>query len=380
MISEKIYAAIDIGEWSSKLVIGTVNSDKFNICAIFSTETQGISSGDVSSKNEIQRTVISLLEKAKEMDFDIKKLIIVLPSNNMNVYRKKASNSVTSVNKVVSSRDIELLKNACASHQIMPGEMVIGIYPIQYSLDGENVGEEPPIGYRGNVIELDSFVVSSPQSLAKGIVDAIQELEIEILDVIPLPIALFKALVKEQEGKSGILIADLGAAHNSVSFFYKNLFCGHRQGKTGGNFITSELANFLDNDKKQAEIVKVKYGSANLTSATNIEVYKNKTSGKMIKEKEIVEIVDKSLDIIIDEVAKSILYLTKNNHLPIILTGGVANTENIQEKFKLVLSDDFILRKFDIVGGNDASYYACFGAIISYIEKFSKIERELSNV
>jgi len=117
-----------------------------------------------------------------------------------------------------------------------------------------------------------------------------------------------------------------------------------------------------------------------LTSATNIEVYKNKTSGKMIKEKEIVEIVDKSLDIIIDEVAKSILYLTKNNHLPIILTGGVANTENIQEKFRLVLSDDFILRKFDVVGGNDASYYACFGAIISYIEKFSKIERELSNV
>ncbi|MFA7156087.1 MAG: hypothetical protein WC123_00075 [Bacilli bacterium] len=379
MISEKIYAAIDIGEWSSKLVIGTVNSDKFNICAIFNSETQGISSGDVSSKNEIQRTVIGLLEKAKALDFDIHKLIIVLPSSNMNVYRKKASNNVTSVNKVVSSRDIELLKNACASHQIMTGEMVIGIYPIQYTLDGESV-EDEPIGYRGNTIELDAFVVSSPQSLAKGIVDAIQELEIEILDVIPLPIALFNALIKEQEGKNGVLIADLGGAHNSVSFFYKNLFCGYRQGKTGGTFITSELASFLDNDKKQAEIIKVKYGSADLNLATNIEVYKNKTSGKMVKEKEIVEIVDRSLNVIIDEVSKSILYLTKNNHLPIILTGGVANTEKIQEKFRLALNDDVILRKFDIVGGSDASYYACFGAIISYIEKFSKVERELSNV
>ena len=123
MDKENVYAVLDIGETNTKLVLGTIFSEKLNICGSFSEPTKGIEGGDIASKSDLQATISSLISKAAKEGFEIDELVLVLPNSNLNVYRKKASYQVQSPNNVVSSKDIELLKRACTRYKIPENEM-----------------------------------------------------------------------------------------------------------------------------------------------------------------------------------------------------------------------------------------------------------------
>ncbi len=377
-LMEKVYVALDIGESEAKLVAGTEVNGKFYLCGTFSCESRGFVDGDVASKSEIKATIINLLEQAKKSYFGITKLILVLPPKNLDLKRKNAKNLVSSVNHIINEKDINILQEAVAGHQLVDDEMVVAIRPIKYFIDARPCAEAP-IGIKGNSVGLDAFVITAPKILTKTLVDCIQELEIEILDVIPAPIALAYAVAKEDERKNGVLIADIGGCSNNVSFVYQNQFCGFKEGNKGGNLITEQLMEMLDNDKKQSEIVKKMYGSAVASEVSNLGVYYNKASGETVTESEIVDVVEKSLETIGEEVKTSSLYLMKSLRVPIVIAGGVSNTINIKNKLAKSLETDVNIRRLEIVGGNDAIYYPCIGAIMSYIRGFSKIEVDLIN-
>ena len=61
MDNESIYAVLDIGETNTKLILGTIYSEKLNICGVFCEPTKGIEGGDITSKSDIQATISSLL-------------------------------------------------------------------------------------------------------------------------------------------------------------------------------------------------------------------------------------------------------------------------------------------------------------------------------
>ena len=379
MLPEKMYAALDLGETTAKLVIGTVYNEKFVLCGTFQTESHGINNGEVSSRSEIQRTVIELLEQAKAMSFEITKVVVVLPSTNLELHRRKAKNLINSPSQIVTQKDIKTLKEAVSKYQLGAGEMVIGIYPIQYYVDGGATGRGDPIGIRGNSIAIDTFVITLPNQLARPIVDAIQGMELEILDVIPAPMALATAITTAKERQDGVTVVDIGGKFNSVSQFYQDLFCAYKQGHVGGSLITEEVMKSLKNDKNQAEDVKKKYGSAQTSGASDLQVYYNKATGETVKEKDIVQVVESNLATIGEEVKNSILYLSKTAQGPIVIAGGVSNTIHIKQKFGETFDQEVMVRGLEIVGGNDAIYYPAIGAIMSHIGESSKIEVDLIN-
>ena len=111
MVSSTIYASVDIGESFTKLVVGTIHSEKVHICANYMAATKGVRDGEIISKTELQTTLTTLFEQANKDGYEVKEIVLVLPSNNMNVYRKRAESSV-GTKKIVTSSDIELLKRA----------------------------------------------------------------------------------------------------------------------------------------------------------------------------------------------------------------------------------------------------------------------------
>ena len=81
MDKENVYAVLDIGETNTKLVLGTIFSEKLNICCAFSGPTKGIEGGDIASKSDLQATSSSLISKAAKEGFEIDELVLVLPNS-----------------------------------------------------------------------------------------------------------------------------------------------------------------------------------------------------------------------------------------------------------------------------------------------------------
>ena len=381
MENESVYAVLDIGETNTKLVLGVVHNEKLNICGTFVAPTKGIEDGDISSKSDLQATISSLISKAQAKGFEINEVILIMPNSNLCVYRKKATNQVQSPNNVVSSKDIELLKRACTRHQIPENETVVAIYPIKYLLDDSSTNKEEPIGMKGGYVTLDAFVVTLPTGVARGYVDALQDMGIVVIDAVIAPLANATLLLRNQEFKTGAVILDMGGKHNNVSLFYDFLFCANKQGCLGGEYIRDCIGKNFDLDKKTSEYVKVTYGSALVSDASNINVFKHPENNRLIKESEIVTIIESALDYEIKDIVKGIEFLNvKKTDLPIIITGGTANMENICEKLEKSLNQKCYVRTFNRIGGRDSMYNTAIGGLLNHLARNGYIDLSLVQI
>lgn len=381
MDKENVYAVLDIGETNTKLVLGTIFSEKLNICGAFSEPTKGIEGGDIASKSDLQATISSLISKAAKEGFEIDELVLVLPNSNLNVYRKKASYQVQSPNNVVSSKDIELLKRACTRYKIPENEMVVAVHPIKYLLDDNSTNKEEPIGMKGYNVSLDAFVVTLPTGIARGYVDALQDMGIEVIDAVISPLANASLLLRNQEFKTGAVIIDIGGKHTNVSLFYDGLFCANRSGQLGGDFITTEISKQFDLDKRTSEHIKTMYGSALVSNSSSVPVFTHPDTNKSILEKELVNSIESSLDKEIKEIIKYIDYINvKGSDIPVIISGGTANLEGIDEKIEKSLNQKCFVRTFNRVGGRNAMFNTAIGGLINYLARNALIDLNLVQI
>ena len=381
MEKENVYAVLDIGETNTKLVLGTIFSEKLNICGAFCEPTKGIEGGDISSKSDLQATISSLISIAAKEGFDISELVLILPNSNLNVYRKKASYQVQSPNNVVSSKDIELLKRACTRYKIPENEMVVAVHPIKYLLDDNSTNKEEPIGMKGYNVSLDAFVVTLPTGIARGYVDALQDMGIEVIDAVIAPLANASLLLRNQEFKTGAVIIDIGGKRTNVSLFFDGLFCANKNGQLGGDFITTEISRQFDLDKRTSEYIKLTYGSALVCNSSGVPVFTHPDTNKSILEKELVNSIESSLDKEIKEITKYIEYINvKGTDLPVIISGGSANLEGIAEKIEKSINLKCFVRTFNRVGGRNAMYNTAIGGLINYLARNALIDLNLVQI
>ena len=364
---ENVYSSIDFGHDSCKLVVGTMNGDRFNLCATFVAKTNGLADGEITSKNELQRTIVNLLEQARELDFEVNQVVVVLPPYGMKVVRKKARMPVSSPNGIISIKDIENLEKYCAESKLTPGEMVVGINALSYTVDNQVIEKDRPIGYKGNQLSIEAFVITSPTNLAKNIVELVEDLELQVLDVILAPLASAKLLVRDEDAKKGLFITDIGSHFNSVAFIYKGLLCGYKESKNGGSMITDELAKIINKDHAESDRVKKFYGSAIAAEASEENVYLDENLKVSYKEKDIAQVIETNLELIITDVRINTNTLSKNERLPLILVGGVANTPLIAEKMKMMLENQILERNVDLIGAEDTTYYCAIGGLLKFL-------------
>ncbi len=379
--SSNTYVAIDIGETFSKLVVGTNNNGNFELVGLFNCETKGFTKGEITSVKDLQRTIITLLEKARKVDIEITKVILTLPSYNLSIRRKEALLHVgkkRGTYGVVNEEDFRDLINGVAGHQLLSDEMPIAVYPIEYILDGESY-QEKPIGIKGNELIFKAYVATAPKSIAKTIADAFYELNLSIIDVIPSPVALSYAIARKEERKNGIVIAEVGVNYTGVSVIYRNLICNYSQSKLGSKLIDEDIANNLNVDITTARALKEKYGGAYASEAVDLAVCTNPVTDQDISEKQIAEICEKRIKDIALSFYKCYDSMLKEQKYPLLLTGGIANTYHIAKKVSEVLNIKTSTRLLEIVGGSNAIYFPAIGSIIKVISEENDVEVDVIN-
>ena len=230
-------------------------------------------------------------------------------------------------------------------------------------------------------MSLKATVVTLPTGIARGYVDALQDMGIEVLDAVLAPLANASLLLRNQEFKTGALIIDIGGKHTCLSLFYDGIFGDNRSIALGGDFITNELSKTFELDKKTSELIKIKYGSALVNYSSRIPVFTHPDKNKPIQEIEIVTSIESSLDKEIKDIIKGIEYIgAKGKDLPIIITGGTANLENIAEKIEKSLNQKCFVRTFNRVGSRNAMYNTAIGGLINYLARNGLIDLNLVQI
>jgi cell division protein FtsA len=133
--------------------------------------------------------------------------------------------------------------------------------PQDFKVDGQAEIKEP-IGMYGERLEANFHVVVGQVSSIRNIGRCIQTAGLSLEGITLEPLASAKAVLSQEEKEAGVALIDIGGGTTDLAVFKDGIIRHTAVIPFGGNVITEDIKEGCSIIEKQAELLKIKFGSA----------------------------------------------------------------------------------------------------------------------
>ena len=263
MEHEKLAVGLDIGTTKIVAMLGTKNEyGKLEIVGVGKSKSQGVHRGVV---NNITQTIQSIQAATQEAEAVSGKKIdsVVVGIAGQHIRSLQHSDYITRSNPdaVIDEADIERLKNQVFKLVMLPGEEIIHVLPQEYKVDGQAEIKEP-IGMYGGRLEANFHVVVGQVSSIRNIMRCVKSAGLDFGGITLEPLASADAVLSQEEKEAGVALIDIGGGTTDLAIFKDGIIRHTAVIPFGGNVITEDIKEGCSIIEKQAELLKIKFGSA----------------------------------------------------------------------------------------------------------------------
>ena len=334
--SRNIVVGLDIGTTKISLMVGKMNEyKKLEIVAQGKSESYGVSRGIVAN---IDRTVESIKEAVNQASqhYSINEVYVGIAGQHIKSLQHRGEIVRDDVENEINISDMKKLKENMFKLITIPGEEVIHVIPQEYTVDGED-GIQDPRGMAGIKLSANFHVITAQVGAVRNIIRCVEKAGLRTKELILEPFASALATLDEDELREGVALVDIGGGTTDVAIFLDKVIRHTAVIPFGGNVITKDIKTGLSILEKQAELLKVKFGSAvHSDDHDNVMVSIPGLRGREPKEisvKNLTEIISARMKEIIDLVYHQIKVSGYEDKLMtgIVLTGGGAQLRNLNQ-------------------------------------------------
>jgi len=329
---------LDIGTTKISVMIGRKNQyEKLEILGTGRAVSNGVARGIVAN---IDKTVASIKDAIKEANkksgIVIGEVFVGIAGQHIKSLQHRGELVRDNIEIEIEKSDIDKLKSNMFKLITIPGEEVIHVIPQEYTVDGED-GIQDPKGMAGVKLEANFHVITAQVGAVRNIIRCVEKAGLKPKELVLEPFASAVATLDEDELREGVALVDIGGGTTDVAIFLDNIIRHTAVIPFGGNVITKDIKTGLSILEKQAELLKVKFGSAMYTEdQENVMVSIPGLRGREPKEiavKNLSEIIGARYKEIIDLVYHQIKVSGYENKLMtgIVITGGGAQIRNLKQ-------------------------------------------------
>ena len=263
MEKNELYIGLDIGTTKIVAMIGVVNEyQKLKIIGVGKSKSLGVHRGVV---NNISQTIQSIQHAIHEAENNSNEKIdkVVVGIAGQHIRSLQHSDYITRENsdQVICESDIENVINQVYKLVMMPGEEIIHVLPQEYKIDGQSEIKQP-IGMFGGRLEANFHVVVGQVSSIKNIARCVKSSGIDFDGITLEPLASADAVLSREEKEAGVALIDIGGGTTDLAIFKDGIIRHTSVIPFGGNIITEDIKEGCSIIEKQAELLKIKFGSA----------------------------------------------------------------------------------------------------------------------
>ena len=189
----------------------------------------------------------------------------------------------------------------------------------------------------GVKIEANFHVITAQVGAVKNIIKCVERAGLVPKDLVLEPFASAVAVLDEDELREGVALVDIGGGTTDVAIFLGNIIRHTAVIPFGGNVITKDIKGGLEILENQAELLKIKFGSAMYTQEQeNVMVSIPGLRGRPPKEiavRNLSEIIGARYKEIIELVYGQIKASGYERKLMtgVVLTGGGSLIKNLKQ-------------------------------------------------
>lgn len=350
MENNKIAVGLDIGTTKIVAIIGRKNEyGKVEVVGYGRSKSVGVKRGVVTNITQTIQSIQQAVEEA-EASSGIKIKEVTVGIAGQHIRSLHHSDYITRPNSevVINTEDIERLTSQVYKLGMMPGEEIIHVIPQEFKVDSEpNVTE--PIGMYGGRLEANFHVVVGQVASIRNIGSCITSSGLKLANITLEPLASADAVLSAEEKEAGVALIDIGGGTTDLAIFKDGIIRHTAVIPFGGNVITNDIKEGCAIIEKQAELLKVKFGSAWPAENKDSEIVSipglRGREPKEITLKNLSKIIHARITEIIEQVFQEIKkygHDTKQGRLiaGIVITGGGAQVKHLKQLVEYITGMD----------------------------------------
>ncbi|MDD2569572.1 MAG: cell division protein FtsA [Bacteroidales bacterium] len=258
---DQIFSAIDIGTTKVTAIMTRKNEKgRFEILGLGTAPSTGVKRGVVVNLDETASAInLAVAEAEKQADIPMLEVYTGIASHSIRCL--KNSNFKYLENEEITQADVDYLHEQMARTPIDPGEEIIHVFPQSYTVDNET-DILKPIGMTGRMLEANFNLVIGKVMAARNISKCIERVELKVKRLIMEPLASAMAVLTSDEREAGVILVDIGGGTTDIAIYENNIIRHTSVIPFGGNIVTYDIKEGCSILLRQAEALKVQFGSA----------------------------------------------------------------------------------------------------------------------
>jgi len=387
---------LDIGTTKIVAIIGKENEyGKIEILGIGKSKSLGVHRGVVNNITQTIKSIQQAVEEA-EANSGLKIGNVVVGIAGQHIRSLQHSDYITRVDseEVIGDVDLDKLVNQVHKLIMLPGEEIIHVLPQEYKVDGQSEIKQP-IGMYGGRLEANFHVVVGQVTSIKNVGRCIKSAGLGLGNITLEPLASSDAVLSQEEKEAGVALIDIGGGTTDLAIFKDGIIRHTAVIPFGGGIITEDIKEGCSIIEKQAELLKMKFGSAWPGENKENEI----VSIQGLRGREPKEISLKNLSKIIHarvvEIIEQVYVEIKNyGHdeqkkkliAGIVLTGGGSQLKHLKQLVEYITGMDTRIGypNEHLAGDSDAEiasplYATAVGLLMNAVKNQSKMQAEVAS-
>lgn len=263
MENEKIAVGLDIGTTKIVAMVGKQNEyGKLEVLGIGKAKSLGVHRGVVNNITQTIQSIQQAIEEAEAVSgIAIKDVMVGIAGQHIRSLQHSDYITRTDSEEVIDESDIESLCDQVLKLVMLPGEEIIHVLPQEFKVDGQGEVSEP-IGMYGGRLEANFHVVVGQVASIRNVGRCVKNSKLNMSSITLEPLASAQAVLSKEEKEAGVVLLDIGGGTTDLAIFKDGIIRHTAVIPFGGNVITEDIKEGCAIIEKQAELLKIRFGSA----------------------------------------------------------------------------------------------------------------------
>lgn len=255
-MARKIITAIDVGSSKITTVISAVEDNQApSVIGVCSYPSKGIKKGVVVNIDDATTAISESVTAAERMaGVTVSDVYVSINGEAVTSLNNKGVVAVAGSEITIDDtyRAIENARTLSLPENLNP----IHIIPREFVVDSQG-GIKYPIGMSGGRLEVETHIITAPNSYWQNLKKCVEQLGLNVYDVVFAGWASSLSVLTDTEKELGVTLLDIGAGTTTISIFQEGSIIYSSVIPLGGINVTSDIAIGLQVSLEDAEKIKV---------------------------------------------------------------------------------------------------------------------------
>ena len=342
-----IVVGLDIGTTKIAVLVGRKNEyGKLEILGMGKAASIGVTRGVVTHITPTVEAIQEAVNMASEASgVRIVDVVVGIAGQHIKSLQHRGVKMRNSYEDEILQKDIDALIADMHKLVMLPGEKIIDVLPQEFTVDNEQ-GIKDPIGMSGGRLEANFHIITGQVAAIKNIYKCVRKAGLNVENLVLEPLASADSVLSQEEKEAGVVLVDIGGGTTDVAIFKEDVIRHTAVIPFGGNIISEDIKEGCSIIKKQAEQLKVKFGSALADQTASNEIVA--IPGLRGREPKEISITNLShiIQARMEEIIEQVYYEIKSSGYErkliagIVVTGGGSQLKHIAQLFEFMTGMD----------------------------------------